>query len=341
MKKFLIIMLMGCLGKATFAQDRNPQVSAGIVAPAPMLQGVGSIQFVAGNTGGDALDNLAQPMVLIVSLSNGIPNNANPVAAISGTIANKFTWLYDASIRTYQGTQNAVIGGLELGTIVISYRITTPSSLNSPSNGFNVNVTPPGYTNGSNAIGDDNASSYTFGNSGILPVKLLSYNVAISNCVSTISWKSGVEGNFSHYEVEYSKDGSGFVKVATVNSKGDNSIYSMTHNPQQGNGYYRLKLVDLDGKIEYSRIIVLNVQCGKGSVLVYPNPTSDFLNVSISGADAKGTMATLYNAAGQSVLSRNLQNGSNQLDVSRLASGVYQLKLVSTSGTENIKVVID
>ncbi|MEO7984439.1 MAG: T9SS type A sorting domain-containing protein, partial [Bacteroidota bacterium] len=113
------------------------------------------------------------------------------------------------------------------------------------------------------------------------------------------------------------------------------------HNADLGKAYYRLKLVDNDSKVEYSRIIVLNVACGKASILVYPNPAKDFINVNINGADNKGTVAILVSSAGQVVMNKNLQNGTNQLDVSRLASGVYNLRLMNSSGTQNIKVVID
>ena len=109
----------------------------------------------------------------------------------------------------------------------------------------------------------------------------------------------------------------------------------------QGKAYYRLKMIDLDGKYEYSNVIMLDVRCGKSTISVFPNPATTLINVNISGVDARGTMATLINTAGQVVLNKNLQNGTNQLDVSKFAAGIYHLKLVSNTGTENIKVLID
>jgi hypothetical protein len=344
MKKLVVILLIAFIGKASIAQNYNPAVNSGTVTPAPLIMaaGIGSIQFNVGNTGNDALSNLAQPMVLIITFSYGVPNNVDPIAAITGTYANRFNWIYDPLVNSYQGTQNQVIPGLGLGTIQISYRATLASTPLSPQNGFNVNVIPPAYTNSSNASGDDNVSSYTYGPAATtLPVKLAYYNASVRNCVSTLNWKSSTETNFRNYEVEYSKDGIQFQTVSTVNSRGENSVYTVSHNADQGKAFYRLKLVDNDGKIEYSRIIVLDIQCGKASVLVYPNPAKDFVNVNITGADARGTMGSLFNMAGQIVLSKSLQNGSNQLDVSRLAQGVYQLRLVSNTGVQSIKIIID
>jgi hypothetical protein len=340
MKKLIAILLIALSAKSGIAQNYNPAVWAGIVSPAPMLQGLGQVQFNVGNLGNDAMGNLAQPMLLVITLSNGEPN-PNPMAALSGTLVNKFTWLYDPLIRSYLGTQNAPLAGFEAGSIIIGYKVTVASGPANPQNGFNVNVTPPAYTNASNAPGDDNVSSYTYGSLPIVaPVKLVSFDVAVNSCKSSVSWKSATESNFKQYELEYSTDGIHYTSVNTTTGQGDNTPYSFAHNPAQGKAYYRLKMVDLDGKVEYSKIIALDVNCGKGSILVYPNPASDFVNINITGADSKGTQATMYNAAGQKVMSRSLQNGSHQLDISRLASGVYHINLVNSNGTENVKLVV-
>ena len=85
----------------------------------------------------------------------------------------------------------------------------------------------------------------------------------------------------------------------------------------------------------------MDINCSKGTVLVYPNPTHDVININITGADKNGTKAILFNQSGQAVLNEKLQNGSNQINVNRLTPGIYQLKLVNNTGTENIKVVIE
>ncbi len=343
MKKTLITLLLAIMLKAGIAQNYNPAVNSGTITPAPLITGIGSVQFNVGNTGNDPLNNLAQPMVLIVTLSYGVPNNPDPIAAISGTYANRFTWIYDVATKTYQGTQNQGIPSFGLGTIQIAYRAILPSIALNPQNGFNVNVIPPAYTNASNASGDDNVSSYTYGTAATtLPVKLAYYNATVNNCISSINWKSETEASFNRYEVEYSKDGINFESVSRVNGKGDNTTYAITHNPGgYGKAYYRLKLVDIDGKIDYSRIVALDVNCSKVSVMAYPNPARNFINVNITGADNKGTMVQLFNTAGQVMLNKTLQNGTTQLDISRMASGVYQLRLVNSNGTENIKVLIN
>lgn len=340
MKKIFIPLLLALLVKAGIAQSYNPTVNSGIMNPAPLNYGIGECQFNTGNSGNDALNNLSQPMVLIISLSYGVPDNMNPVAAISGTYADKFNWVYDASTKTYQGTQNQTIPGYGLGTIKIAYRATVASGSSNPQNGFNVNITPPAYTNASNASADDNVSSYTYGSvGGVLPVKLAYFNATLSQCNSSINWKSATEENFSYYVVEYSNDGITFNNISKVYSKGSNSNYLTTHIAEQGKAFYRLRLVDVDGRITNSNIVVLDVNCSKVSVVVYPNPASDFINIFITGVDNNLINAKLFNNTGQTMINKKLQNGISQLNISNLPSGIYHLRIINNKGIENIKIV--
>ena len=345
MKKIFITLLSAFIVSASIAQSYNPLVSAGMMSPAPLLNGVGECKFNVGNSGGDPLDKLQfapQLMKITISLSKGEPNSPNPLAAISGTYKSMFDWLYDATTKTYQGTQNQIIPAYGMGSIIIGYNATTHSTEGNPQNGFNVNITPPNYTNGYNTTSDDNVSSYTYSPSGgVQPVKLAYFNAAISNCNSLINWKAEVEENFSRYEVEYSKDGISFTTVAKVNSKGNAAVYSVKHSAEQGKACYRLKFVDLDGKMVYSTIISLDVNCNKSSVSVYPNPAKNYVNVLITGAEKKETSAQLFNAAGQMILHKTLQNGTTQVDISKMASGIYMFKLINSNGIENISIVKD
>ncbi len=340
MKNILVTFILILTLNAGMAQNYNPAVNSGIMTPAPLINGVGECQFNVGNTGSDPLNNLSQPMVLIVSLSYGVPNNNNPVSAISGTYASKFNWLYDATTKTYQGTQNQIIPGFGLGSVKIAYQATTGSNASNPQNGFNVNVTPPAYTNTSNTGGDDNISSYTYGTvGGPLPIKLDYFNAVLIKCASILNWKSLTEDNFRTYEVEYSNDGITFNTVAKMNGKGSSSIYSFTYNAEQGKAYYRLKMINGNGTNEFSNITVLDISCGKSAVKVYPNPANNFLNVNITGTDNQFYTIQIFNSAGQALLSKTLQNATSQIDISNLASGFYTLTVNNNTGRESIKII--
>ncbi|MFC4261562.1 T9SS type A sorting domain-containing protein [Ferruginibacter yonginensis] len=198
----------------------------------------------------------------------------------------------------------------------------------------------PNASQGNTQTANDNSTT-SLTVAGLLPVRLASFDASASKCTTTLNWKSAAEVNFKNYVVEYSTDGVRYSAFTTVDGKGSNATYSAAHNPAQGKAYYRLKMVNVDGSFEYSRIIPLSINCDKNTVLVYPNPTSSVLNVNISNNNNTTTDAFLVDATGRKVMVAKLRNGSNQLNVSNFSRGMYTLSLNNNGTIENIKVAID
>ena len=142
----------------------NPFVAEGTIIPAPLPpNGTGVLSFKVGNTGDDALVLVTgKEMQLLITLSRGVPNNADPLAAIGGRYAGMFTWTYDGKSNTYTGVQKQTIPGGEVGYVTIQYKVTANSTPSGPQNCFKVKLTPPSYANTSNARDDDQVSSCTW-----------------------------------------------------------------------------------------------------------------------------------------------------------------------------------
>ncbi|MGR3812168.1 hypothetical protein [Jiulongibacter sp. NS-SX5] len=90
-----------------------------------------------------------------------------------------------------------------------------------------------------------------------------------------IFWKVEEMSFFSHFEVLKSIDAQSFEVISRVEPS-DSNIYSFSDfEPNNLYRYYRLKMVDLDGSYELSRILSSN---SESRVLnVYPNPMKDNL----------------------------------------------------------------
>ncbi len=74
---------------------------------------------------------------------------------------------------------------------------------------------------------------------------------------------------------------------------------------------------------------------------VYPNPTSEFLNISIP-ASVEGTIdLRLMDVAGNLVLTKNVVAGANVMNVSALASGVYMLEMNTDKGLFTRRVIVE
>ena len=72
------------------------------------------------------------------------------------------------------------------------------------------------------------------------------------------------------------------------------------------------------------------------SAVVYPNPVSNILNVSL---DQKIAAVTIYNTLGQEVLTKSINANEGQIDVSNLESGTFFVKIATDNQVHNLKVI--
>ena len=182
-----------------------------------------------------------------------------------------------------------------------------------------------------------------------LPLTLLSFNAALTNCKASINWTTESEINTDLFQIERSDITNGNAEwkaVAEVSAKGTlpKSTYSYldaTVDAASVKVFYRLKIIDKDGSYKYSDILPLSVNCNGTQVTVYPNPVRNGkVHVTLSGA-TKITEALLMSAAGQQVLKTKITNGSNYLSVSNIADGVYYLHIKEINGADKkIKLLI-
>jgi Secretion system C-terminal sorting domain len=167
-----------------------------------------------------------------------------------------------------------------------------------------------------------------------LPATGMNLTAALSGNDVLLNWKTLSEANSHHFEIERSTDGSNFSAVANKEAAGSSYTersYSLTDpNMTTSVYYYRVKLVDFDGKISYSNIA--QVRKGKGGIkgiATFPNPAVSHINVEFS--NAKGNyILSLYNQAGQEVYKQKVNIGYNvqYVSISRnsLAAGTYTVR---------------
>ncbi len=184
-----------------------------------------------------------------------------------------------------------------------------------------------------------------------LPVKLVSFTGSYNKPVVTLQWISGNEINAKQYEVERSENGIDFVKMNTVAAKNNGlavSEYSTADNLSSYNGnviYYRLKMVDRDGRFSYSSVIRLNVNDTRSGLSIYPNPARNDLSVSFISQVVGQALVKIIDKAGRVVLTNPIQvfKGSNTVKlpdfITGLPTGTYILEVKTLAGTQNAKFV--
>jgi uncharacterized membrane protein len=177
-----------------------------------------------------------------------------------------------------------------------------------------------------------------------LPTVLVSFDAKLINCKTQLNWKTLAEDNLKNYELEMSTDGINYDLLTTVEAKGVNgkgSNYSYSYTAKNGTTYYRLKSVDLNSSYAFSNVAKVTKDCGKVSVNVYPNPSSEMISIDINNfADNDMMMGVLYNLSGAEVSRYYLNNANTQIRVSDFTSGVYYLKVSGKELNDTIEVVI-
>lgn len=184
-----------------------------------------------------------------------------------------------------------------------------------------------------------------------LPVELVSFNANSEGTYNSVNWASAVEVNFKHYELESSEDGVNFSKIATVNPLGNqtslNHYNYLDFNYFKPITYYRLKMVDIDYTFKYSDVV--SVEYGKTSnsqIIVFPNPASDELYISLIAPEQKEGVIEIRDLLGRSIYSQkiNLSQGveNSYINTSNFASGTYIVNVTyDDAKTENVKIIIN
>lgn len=174
---------------------------------------------------------------------------------------------------------------------------------------------------------------FTF--SSTLPVKLTGFNAAKEGNAVNINWSVAEESNISSYEVQRSGNGINFQTIGTVaarNEPGARTYRLKDNAPLAAGSYYRLAIVE-NGKKEYSKIFYINNSGGKSS-FVASSQYKGNLTLTMNGIQAGTYQLSLINGTGQVMQSMSLQhdgnNGSKQIQLSTLQTGIYRVVLQSS-----------
>ena len=162
---------------------------------------------------------------------------------------------------------------------------------------------------------------------------MLGFNVEKDGRNSKVDWVMLKDVNVDYYDVEVSTDGNDFqvldvVEAAQVSVA--RSYNTVDTEPAHGFNYYRLRVNNLDGSAYYSNVRRVNFDIDFDAVTVFPNPTNDYINVSLRDFAGKSGTVEIYNSLGQQMERRVYQSIPSvpaTFDVSDLIGGVYTISI--------------
>ncbi|HEX7846252.1 MAG TPA: T9SS type A sorting domain-containing protein, partial [Chitinophagaceae bacterium] len=186
-----------------------------------------------------------------------------------------------------------------------------------------------------------------------LPVSLISFSGNLRNNITTLHWEAENEISFSHYEIERKSSSSDFISIGSRSALNSSGRINYNYTDNLGNStdkvfFYRLKMIDLDGKFRYSNTIMIKKENNDLTGLnISPNPIMNQSDVTVRfyAAVAGKVMMKLTDMAGRTVWQQfnNVLQGNNSLSLnssSILKPGMYMLHLIEEHNISSTKLLV-
>lgn len=180
-----------------------------------------------------------------------------------------------------------------------------------------------------------------------LPVKLISFSASKMKGDVQVNWSASSTDEKESFVLESSIDGRSFKALSNVAVKGVGDFnYSFTDRPSAEKTFYRLKMIDVNGRSSHSQIIMVQSAGEKAELIqsLYPNPARQVVNTQVKIDRKDNAVVTLTDLSGRTAIikSFSLNSGINNcsLNVENLSSGVYVLKIVTGNVTESRTIVV-
>ncbi len=210
--------------------------------------------------------------------------------------------------------------------------------------GFTINSAAPTFIQ----FGTDTAFEASFNNgfSGfgvglrpitVIPVTLLQFDgYYLNKNTIQLNWSTASEQNCDRFELERMFTGGTYQKIGQVPAAGNSSVtknYQLQDNQFSRNtaNFYRLKIIDKDGRFKYSHVVELSTTA-KGFFEIYPNPlNTDLLTVKIPAVyHTADLQISVSNAIGQKLYDQKStinNSGTSTLSLNKLPAGIYLLEI--------------
>jgi endonuclease I len=178
---------------------------------------------------------------------------------------------------------------------------------------------------------------------GLLPVTIIDFTAQKNNGSVLLRWYATQETNFKQYEIQRSTDGASFYKIGEVAGR-NLADYSFTDHdlPAVPVVYYRLKMIDIDGKFDHSKIVPVRLGNYFSNVLIYPNPAKGNLSIKLQNTLTENSKLIISDLTGRTVLQKQVPGGQRNIDtdVSQLSAGRYFIRISNSNEVVNQSFII-
>ena len=176
-----------------------------------------------------------------------------------------------------------------------------------------------------------------------LPVEIVAFTGKRIENANELTWITASEQNNIGFDVERSTDGKAWTKigfVATQTENGNsNAKLSYDYKDAQsvhGTQHYRLKQISNDGKMAYSKVVLLTATTS-GTITIYPNPANNQLN--ITGINPNSILR-LIDINGRTVIEKVANSQVEIMNIANLPSNMYMLHVIENGVlSKSVKII--
>jgi len=179
-----------------------------------------------------------------------------------------------------------------------------------------------------------------------LPITLVDFTGTLKGNNVLLEWTTSAEINSKEFQVEKSNDGVTYHKLYTVPAAGYSSVlkrYNYLDVEATELNYYRLKMVDLDGLVKQSNIVIVKNPGLPQEVSVLTNPFRDYINIRFSKLPKGETTLRLLDQSGRLINSSKIYNPLSSIirfNTNRtLSNGIYILQADNEGKQYSVKLM--
>ncbi|HEX6430836.1 MAG TPA: T9SS type A sorting domain-containing protein [Niastella sp.] len=171
---------------------------------------------------------------------------------------------------------------------------------------------------------------------GALPLVLSQFYANKQTSKVILQWQTSSEEDVKQFVIERSNDGKTYKAIGQVAATGNSTTKKNYNFADQSpfvstNNYYRLLMMDIDGKYKYSKTLIVKFDGQLSTEMkVFPSYVKDLLQVQLPNGLNGNINLLIIDMNGRVIKRSNLASDGNALsttiDVSTLVKGVYVLK---------------
>ena len=170
----------------------------------------------------------------------------------------------------------------------------------------------------------------------VLAVSMEYFKGVQQNGKHILSWKANCTSSSVVFEIERSTDGQHYSAIGSITASQArcSEPFSYTdEKPENGNNYYRIRMIDADGKFSLSNIVTLVLKTKGADVLgIFPNPvTNDNATLKLQAFEKTQGTIVVSDFTGRALITQTIQlaPGLNQVSLRtfQLAKGTYHVTL--------------